>query len=85
MKEIVYDYARKQCNADEYVLSPLEQQISYYLVKELAYSGMSRFNKQGKLNMPYGGGSYNKKNLASINNLILSSEFDNGMQDTIFS
>lgn len=85
MKEIIYDYARKQCNTDKYVLSLLEQQISYYLVKELAYSGMSRFNKQGKLNMPYGGGSYNKKNLASINNLILSSEFDNGMQNTIFS
>ena len=34
MKEIIYDYARKQCNTDKYVLSLLEQQISYVANEE---------------------------------------------------
>ena len=33
----------------------------YFIIRDLCYSGMFRFNKEGKFNVPYGGIGYNKK------------------------
>lgn len=40
------------------------EHISYwFIMRELAYSGMFRFSSTGNFNVPYGGISYNKKSL----------------------
>lgn len=35
----------------------------WFIMRELAYSGMFRYSKKGDFNVPYGGMSYNKKNI----------------------
>lgn len=35
----------------------------WFVMRELSYSGMFRFSKTGKFNVPYGGISYNKKRM----------------------
>lgn len=35
----------------------------WFIMRELSYSGMFRYSKQGKFNVPYGGASYNNKKL----------------------
>lgn len=37
--------------------------FSWFIMRELSYSGMFRFSKNGKFNVPYGGMSYNRKNI----------------------
>ena len=37
----------------------------FFFVRENAYAAMFRYNRQGAFNVPYGGISYNRKNLAS--------------------
>lgn len=46
----------------------------YYLIRDLAYSGMFRFNKIGEFNVPYGGMSYNPKNFQTKLDLVKSKE-----------
>jgi DNA adenine methylase len=42
---------------------PFESAI-YFYIREYCYSSMFRYNLSGKFNVPYGGLSYNKKNLS---------------------
>ncbi len=37
----------------------------YFFVRQVCYSSMFRYNKDGKFNVPYGGISYNRKSFAS--------------------
>lgn len=37
--------------------------VWWFAMRELAYSGMFRFSKNGNFNVPYGGNSYNSKNM----------------------
>lgn len=46
----------------------------YYLIRDLAYSGMFRFNKIGEFNVPYGGMSYNPKNFQTKLDLVKSKD-----------
>lgn len=36
---------------------------NFYFIREYCYGSMFRYNKKGEFNIPYGGMSYNKKNL----------------------
>ncbi|MCK5806777.1 MAG: Dam family site-specific DNA-(adenine-N6)-methyltransferase [Mycoplasmataceae bacterium] len=45
--------------------------ILFYLLRELCFSSMFRFNSMGEFNVPYGGLSYNKKNMMNKYELIL--------------
>lgn len=60
-------YAASYYMAREYynLAAPNEfNRIAYwYVMRELAYSGMFRYSSAGKFNVPYGGVSYNTKNL----------------------
>ena len=58
----------------------------WFIMRELGYGGMFRFSKEGNFNVPYGGLSYNKKDLEvklkEIKNLnkksfYLNTEFNN--------
>ncbi|MBE9467690.1 MAG: DNA adenine methylase [Bacteroidetes bacterium] len=44
----------------------------WYIVRELCYGSMFRFNKSGEFNIPYGGIAYNKKNLKQKVDAIFS-------------
>lgn len=37
----------------------------YFFIRQVCYSSMFRYNKEGKFNVPYGGISYNRKSFAS--------------------
>lgn len=38
---------------------------AWWFIRELCYGSMFRFNRDGRFNIPYGGASYNSKNLAT--------------------
>jgi DNA adenine methylase len=42
-----------------------EQTACFYFLREYAYAAMFRFNREGGFNVPYGGISYNRKDLGS--------------------
>ena len=37
--------------------------VYFYLIREYCFSSMFRYNKKGEFNIPYGGRSYNRKNI----------------------
>jgi DNA adenine methylase len=44
---------------------------AYWFLREMCYGSMFRFNKAGQFNIPYGGASYNRKDLRlKISNLL---------------
>jgi len=45
------------------VLTEEQRIANWYVVRELSFAGMFRFDKGGNFNIPYGGIAYNKKNL----------------------
>lgn len=53
-------------------MHPLQYRIAnFYFIREYCYGSMFRYNKEGEFNIPYGGISYNKKNLqAKIDNMF---------------
>lgn len=57
------------------------QAASYYLIRDLCYSGMFRYNSKGEFNVPYGGMSYNNKNFITkigfMKNSILLDHLNN--------
>ncbi len=49
----------------------------WYIVRELCYGSMFRFNKTGEFNIPYGGIAYNKKKLKQKVDAIFSEQVIN--------
>ena len=45
--------------------SPQYKAANFYFVREYCYGSMFRYNRKGEFNIPYGGISYNKKDLTS--------------------
>ncbi len=48
-----------------YNKAPCADSAYFFIMRELSYSGMFRFCKNGNFNVPYGGISYNKKRMRS--------------------
>jgi DNA adenine methylase len=46
-----------------HLLNAPKAAANWYFVREFCYGSMFRFNKRGEFNIPYGGISYNRKNL----------------------
>ena len=59
-------------NAKKSSLSPGKRMANWYIVRELCYASMFRFNAKGEFNIPYGGIAYNKKNLEQKVNAMFS-------------
>jgi len=51
-------------NIEKYEIQPALAAALFFFVRENAYASMFRYNSQGKFNVPYGGISYNRKDLA---------------------
>lgn len=54
----------------------------FYFVREYCYGSMFRYNAQGEFNIPYGGMSYNRKNMAAKISSIFSRETRRVMRGT---
>lgn len=77
------------CNRKDYNAKNKDGSIhlfNWFIMRELGYSGMFRYSKNGDFNVPYGGMSYNSKDLLSKSNYMLvlnknvfyrSTEFNN--------
>jgi DNA adenine methylase len=55
----------------------------FFFVRENAYASMFRYNKQGEFNVPYGGITYNRKDLARKIAYMRSPEICSHFQDTV--
>ncbi len=54
----------------------------FYFIREFCYASMFRYNKNGKFNVPYGGISYNRKELIKKIDYIGSKQIKEYMQNT---
>lgn len=64
IKAAFYYYLRHLYNHSARLgLSDAQHAAIFFFIRENAYAAMFRFNKQGHFNIPYGGISYNRKNL----------------------
>lgn len=65
LKSAFYMYLRHLYNAtSSYTIAPARASAIFFFVRENAYASMFRYNRQGQFNVPYGGISYNRKDVA---------------------
>lgn len=65
LKSAFYMHLRHLYNcAPELSLSPGRAAAIFFFVRENAYASMFRYNQRGEFNVPYGGISYNRKDVA---------------------
>ena len=65
LKSAFYMHLRHLYNhVQQYDIAPGQATAIFFFVRENAYASMFRYNSQGKFNVPYGGISYNRKDLA---------------------
>ncbi len=65
LKSAFYMHLRYLYNrAPELALSPGRAAAIFFFVRENAYASMFRYNQRGEFNVPYGGISYNRKDVA---------------------
>jgi len=67
--EYYYDWRNKDRLDEE--LSPLEKACRFFIVNQLAFNGMRRFNKKGQFNVPYGNYKQLNLNLTDEHNELL--------------
>jgi len=66
LKSAFYMHLRHIYNYSQvYRLKPDHRSAVFYFIREHAYAAMFRFNADGEFNVPYGGVSYNRKDMAS--------------------
>jgi len=69
-------------NGGKYKTSLAKKISNYYFIREFCYASMFRFNAKGEFNIPYGGIAYNKKDLRSKVDYILSTEVEKLFKNT---
>ncbi|MGF1924281.1 MAG: DNA adenine methylase, partial [Bacteroidia bacterium] len=67
------------------ILSKEKSIANWYFVREFCYASMFRYNAKGEFNIPYGGLTYNKKNLRDKVNRIFSSQISDLFKRTTIS
>lgn len=73
-------------NIKKLKINPEQASAIFYFIRDYCYSSMFRYNKKGEFNVPYGGISYNKKNLTNKIEKIKSKELiDRLLKTEIFS
>ncbi len=85
IKSAYYMYFRELYNYPEkYTLSKPRTVAIFLFIREYCYSSMYRFNRDGKFNVPYGGISYNHKNLTTKILYYKSNGLKNHLNKTTF-
>jgi DNA adenine methylase len=65
IKSAFYNYSRHLLNHYKSTVSTAQYSAIYFFVRDMAYSGMFRYCKNGNFNVPYGGIGYNSKTFKS--------------------
>lgn len=55
-------------------VTPAQAAASFYFIREYCYGSMFRYNRRGEFNIPYGGMSYNRKDLGAKVDRMFSPE-----------
>jgi DNA adenine methylase len=74
-----YDWRNKDRNNGLLSMTPFDRAIRFYVVNQLAFNGMRRFNSRGEFNIPYG--NYKSINITLTENhveLLNRTEVNNG-------
>ncbi len=72
-------------SSKKYAPNAARRMANWYVVRELCYASMFRFNAKGEFNIPYGGIAYNKKNLEQKVNALFSKPLKQLLERTGFS
>lgn len=84
-KSAFYTYVRKLYNyPSELVVSKQEYNAIFLFIRMYCYSGMFRYNAQGKFNVPYGGIGYNNNSLKKKIDYYSSSKLVKRFEKTSF-
>lgn len=84
LKSAFYMHLRHLYNAiDAYAIAPAQAAAIFFFVRENAYASMFRYNQQGKFNVPYGGISYNRKNMRRKIDYMRSTQLQQHFTDTV--
>lgn len=84
LKSAFYMHLRYLYNhIGEYEIPPSVAAAIYFFVRENAYASMFRYNRRGEFNVPYGGISYNRKDLTRKVAYIRSIDLWSHLRDTV--
>lgn len=84
LKSAFYMHLRHLYNyQNTYALVPGVSSALFFFVRENAYASMFRYNSRGEFNVPYGGITYNRKNLARKIALLRSSDLQVHLSTTV--
>ncbi len=84
LKSAFYMHLRYLYNRQrEYDFAPGISSALFFFVRENAYASMFRYNSRGELNVPYGGITYNRKNLARKIALLRSPALQTHLSTTV--
>lgn len=84
LKSAFYMYLRHLYNMNEvYAIASAEASAIFFFVRENAYASMFRYNRQGQFNVPYGGISYNRKDVARKIAALQSPAFQRHLAHTV--
>ena len=84
LKSAFYTHFRMLMNdREELGISKEFATAIYFFIRQVCYSSMFRYNKDGKSNVPYGGISYNRKSFASKIDYYQNADVIKHLADTI--
>ncbi|TMD01005.1 MAG: DNA adenine methylase [Chloroflexi bacterium] len=84
LKSAFYMHLRHLYNKiGEYGIPASQAAAIFFFVRENAYASMFRYNSKGEFNVPYGGLSYNRKDLARKVAYLQSSEVELHLRNTV--
>ncbi len=84
LKSAFYMHLRHLYNRiSQYAIPPSHAAAIFFFVRENAYASMFRYNSKGEFNVPYGGISYNRKDLARKVAYLHSREVELHFKNTV--
>lgn len=84
LKSAFYTHFRMLMNdREELGISKEFATAIYFFIRQVCYSSMFRYNKDGRFNVPYGGISYNRKSFASKIDYYQNADVIKHLADTI--